>query len=291
MKKIYIIPLVVLAWFSFSIMEVISHETQKADSLGETGAPGEGVCTDCHSGRQINSGQGIVTFTLGTNGDNRYFNDALGVDNAIDLTITISGKRKFGFETTALDKNNKAVGHFWAPNNLVDSGFKMIGGKPRYYGYQDGANGAVFANAGGGQWRLMWQCPLNYTDPVHFYTAYNETNEDGTTDGDCIYTRHDTAFPDPTVVIAMAKKNPASFNAFVTANHKIQVAFEPTTTLNVMVDLYNMDGQKVQNLMNKELKPGAMEQTVDMPANMAAGIYLISCETNGTRFVKKVFIN
>ncbi len=285
MKKIYFIPLMVLAWFAFTVFEVISRETHDSSSLAKTGAPGEGLCNDCHGGSQHNSGIGITSFSLGTNGDNRYFNDATGSDNRIDITFT-GGSRKFGFQMTALDKNNKAVGHFWAPNTYVDSGFK----NNRYYGFQS-FGGTSFPNSGGAQWVIMWHSPLNYTDPVHFYTAYNQANEDFTTDGDRIYTRHDTAFVDPLVAIAMAKKNPAAFNAFVTANHKIQIAFEPEKSMNVLVDLYNMNGQKVQTLLNREMKPGVTEQTIDIPAHISSGIYLINCESNGTRVVRKIFIN
>jgi len=72
---------------------------------GLTGAPGEGLCTDCHSQYEINSGDGVVKILAPEN-------ISAGQEVLITVELKDPGQERWGFELTAVDADGNGVGNF-----------------------------------------------------------------------------------------------------------------------------------------------------------------------------------
>ena len=113
MKKNILLLLPIVGVLGFSFFYESNHiSTYHNDGIetvnfgvnppaGKTGAPGDGNCTDCHSGSTMSS-EGVVFFTVG--GGPGYMP---GSTYPISLS-TISGTNN-GFELTILDADNNFV--------------------------------------------------------------------------------------------------------------------------------------------------------------------------------------
>ncbi|MFQ6120174.1 MAG: choice-of-anchor V domain-containing protein [Methanosarcinales archaeon] len=141
---------------------------------GKTGAPGEGVCTECHSNFELNSGDGVLqindvpdTYTPGQT-----------------YTITVSlrdpEQSRWGFELKATSGEITVTDDI----NTQKSGDYI---KHTSTGTRAGtADGPV-------NWSFDWTAPSNVTEDVIFYVAGNAANNNGATSGDYIYTTNVTS--------------------------------------------------------------------------------------------------
>ena len=136
---------------------------------GLTGAPGEGNCTQCHSGNSLNASGG--TLVLGVPGT--YLPGEM-YDIIVDLSR--SGQSRWGFEMTALNGNGARAGTFakrmeihrlqkQTVNNILS---RLSPGS---------ASGTRDKN----QWTFKWTAPTNDVGPITFYAAGNAANGDGRT--------------------------------------------------------------------------------------------------------------
>lgn len=148
----------------------------------KTGAPGEGLCTQCHSG-SANSGDGSFQISVAP---------SIYVPNQVyTVTVTLAdpGQSRWGFELTALDgteATSEKSGDFTitdAANTQLDhdAGFNRDYVKQTSTGTYNGtSNGPV-------SWEVQWTAPSDAVEPVTFYAAGNAANGGGTS-GDFIYT-------------------------------------------------------------------------------------------------------
>ena len=157
---------------------------------GFTGAPDENDCTACHLGPAPNGQFAILDAPA---------NYVPGQTYQISVRHTNSDqtRRRWGFEMTALAGQTPA-GTF---SNLATS-TQVITENGR--SYAEHTQMGTFANqAGGAQWTVNWTAPPNALGTITFYAAGNQANNDGTNDGDQLYTTSATSqgpTPTPTPV-------------------------------------------------------------------------------------------
>jgi len=145
-----------------------------------TGAPGEGNCTNCHSGVN-NAGSGVLQLSMPT---------AYDPGDTLDLSVALSntGMERWGFEVTALDvAGDQPAGQFIVsdPTNTQD---QTEGGTGRQYVFQTSAgtyDGTADASSG---WTMRWVAPSIGTGPVRFYLAGLAANSASGNGGDSSYT-------------------------------------------------------------------------------------------------------
>lgn len=181
----------------------------KADSGGpvasRTGAPGELTCAvaACHIGTPVNSGGGTLTVT------GMPANYALNQNYTITVSLSQSGRVRFGFEATVIDDQGRAAGTITITEpNRTQTFQGVVGANLRRY---------VSHNAGGNSgsnqstWTFRWTAPATAVGRVTVYVAGNAANNNGTADsGDLIYTTSASAQP-PAAVAAVATVSSASF--------------------------------------------------------------------------------
>lgn len=153
-----------------------------------SGVPGEGVCTDCHTGT-ANSGPGNVKITL---------LDAEGwlpgQQYRLRVTLTDPDARRWGFQITPrlASDTTKPAGSL----ALAEPGRTQIqstGGVESITHVQS-ATGA--GASGSFSWEILWKAPADVgAGDVKFYVAGNAANNNNNNQGDRIYTASVTLSP------------------------------------------------------------------------------------------------
>jgi putative transposon-encoded protein len=149
---------------------------------GNTGAPGETTCSNCHIPNPGNGQFTIVapaSYTLG---------------QTYQITVrhqtTDSTRKRWGFQMTALAGTTPAV----AFSNLTGNTQVIDGASERKY-IEHTSAGTFASQTGGAFWTFNWTAPATNIGAVTLYAAGNEANNDGTPDGDQIYTATATIQP------------------------------------------------------------------------------------------------
>jgi hypothetical protein len=166
------IYLVLVALVSMTLL--VSYEDNPPN--GRTGAPGDGLCSDCHS---LNGGlqDGSITVT--------GLPASIEPSTAYFLTVTNSNPNGIadiaGFQVTILNGNNQKAGAMTMPS--VNSTVTPSGG--RDYWEHDPAQ--LYAPNNTYQWTVTWTSPAGPAGTtITAYAAGNVANNNGDNDGDLI---------------------------------------------------------------------------------------------------------
>jgi len=141
---------------------------------GKTGRPGEGTCSDCHSGP---SGSADSTALVGLIG-NSYHPDSV---YNLALSVQFVGQTRWGFELTAVDRAGQRAG-FLSVSDPTNTQLSPAGPgymKQTLVGTHAGTSGPV-------SWNFRWQAPSAGAGPVTFYWCANAANNNGSGTGDAI---------------------------------------------------------------------------------------------------------
>jgi len=175
---------VALGWLAF---DPPAPRLASANSFGpplaKTAAPGEGACTDCHTGHILNpDALGSVTI------DGVPTSYMPGQTYTLTVTVQRTGQIRWGFELTALKSSDAtAAGTITITNTLTRMG--TLNG--RTYVEQTTVNGddGTFSNQSSGSWEFSWTAPAAGAGAVTFYAAGNAADGNGSNSGDFIYTK------------------------------------------------------------------------------------------------------
>lgn len=146
-------PFVVLGAVLLLLANSSSHPTNNG---GYTGAPGDGVCSQCHSGGsftgEINIDGVPATITAG---------------NTYQITVTVTNPNlninEAGFQIVALTSSNTNAGNFTSPS--AGSSVKTSATK-KYWGH---APSIPFSGLGELTWTATWTAPATGSGDITFY--------------------------------------------------------------------------------------------------------------------------
>lgn len=172
-----------LSFCFLSCLLFISYHSFTGSSgapTGNSGAPGDGNCTGCHSGSIITSGTNWNNLSISSNVPiSGYFP---GNSYTITVTQTVPGINKWGFQALILTiPGNAQAGALSAGTG---SQINIAAGKQ--YATHTGSS-----NTGSGTrtWSFNWIAPASGTGDVRVYVNVNAANGTGGTDGDQIYAK------------------------------------------------------------------------------------------------------
>ena len=142
---------------------------------GKTGSPGDGniTCTQCHSGNNNNI-EGWISSDIPATG---Y---VLGETYTITATGVHLGVGRFGFEITAEDASNNKVGTIITTSTET----RLTNGNQAITHTASG----IIPDGDSKTWSFQWTAPETDVGIVTFYGAFNAANNNGSTNGDVIYT-------------------------------------------------------------------------------------------------------
>lgn len=167
---------------------------------GRTGAPGEQTCVQCHTGT-LNSGQGSVAIE--------------GVPAAYEpgqeytLTVRVShpDRRRWGFQITALDAENRPAGTIAAINRNLTRVANGTGNLQGRVYVEQTTMGTFNGQANSASWDVRWTAPAEDIGQITFYAAGNAANGNNASSGDNVYTTSTpTGASAPTIIAPAFKK-------------------------------------------------------------------------------------
>jgi len=174
----------------------VAYAHSTGPDQGYTDAPGDlGNCTACHDNFPANSGPG----SLNISGNPAIYTP--GQNYTLAVTIQDPRARRWGFELTAIDGNGNRAGTFTPLDDFTQIAATGTPILDRQY-IEHTAVGTFPGTSGGHTWHVQWTAPVTDAGAVHFYFAGNAANNDGTNQGDFIYTNSATS-DSPTSVVTL----------------------------------------------------------------------------------------
>ena len=143
----------------FCIVSTLILAFSSAPPTGRTGAPGDGLCTNCHG--DTASFDGDITISGIPN--NPLPNTTYTV--RVDIDVTSGNPVRGGFQLVALDDTNDNQAGTWS-NPDSDTGISMGGGR-QYVGHSPAQN---FGGGNSISYEADWTAP-NINDDITFYVA------------------------------------------------------------------------------------------------------------------------
>lgn len=226
---------------------------------GKTGAPGEGNCTDCHSGiAQDGSNINQISFMTGSTPVSSY---TPGQDLDVFVSMNPNPSTK-GFEIIALDQAGNMAGSFTAQN--ANGTKKVIAGSKQYITH-------INNNVNPG-WGWIWTPPLSNVGPVTFYLATNKSNGAGSS-GDVIYLSQHQIGPTAASVETLIEKHEFTMG-YSNTNNILSIKFISNLSLDMNVNLVDMNGMSVWYKNIGISNSGKNKHEVELPNDLECGIYI-----------------
>lgn len=254
------------------------HTLNQAGSPGgRTGAPGDGVCTQCHSGTvQSGSGFNNVTLTLAGTPVTDY---EPGTTYQVQVSMATNNPKN-GFEIVALNPNNTAAGT-WAITDATHTKTITSGGKSRVT--------HKLAGTSLNSWTFNWTSPATNVGTITFYLATNQTNSSSSDDGDVIRTSQHTFGSQAGVEEASAKLETQI--GYQASTNSLNIHLNSKVDGSVFVNLVDLNGKSVftENLGNVSAGESALSVRLDNELN--SGIYMVNVSVDNNMTMKRVFIS
>jgi hypothetical protein len=229
-----------------------------------TGAPGESLCTSCHTSFPPNSGPGQLTLILPTT----Y---TPGDVHTVRVRLQQINQRRWGFQITALTPANQMAGS-WIITDALRT--QTVSGLGRVY--VEHTSQGTFAGTLNGpvEWEMNWQAPSTNVGNVTFYAAGNAANNDGFSIGDYIYSTSTSVPPAPAVVSVTIPNGGETWSVGT-----VQTIQWSTSNLtgNVKIELSRNGGSSFPEILfANTANDGIEDWTVLGPATSAARVRISS---------------
>lgn len=268
------------ALWSFKSNDLISIDKfDKADianfsvnpPTGKTGAPGEGTCTDCHSGSVLD-GDGIVTFGF-DGADSEYVPGQ--VYNLSISSALANGKN--GFQLTILNSSNLKAGNFQAGTHSATT---LVGGKQ--YIRQSTSTGVS-------SWQFQWTAPATEMGDLTAYYAYNKTNGSSTTAGDVVYVSMSSILSS-FVSVHDIDEDPYKISTIFDASSRLlHINYNLKANKKVVVNVQSLNGQLIQSTTIGIQEPGNYHKQLSVNP-LSSGIYIVSVFVDNQVFSSKLLL-
>ncbi|MGV3609677.1 MAG: choice-of-anchor V domain-containing protein [Fluviicola sp.] len=254
------------------------HTLNQAGSPGgRTGAPGDGVCTQCHSGT-VQSGSGFNTVTLMEAG-----NPVTEYEASTTYQVQVSmatNNPKNGFEIVALSPSNTVAGTL-AITDATHTKTITSGGKQRVTHKLAGTSLT--------SWSFNWTSPATNVGTVTFYLATNQTNSSSGDDGDVIRT---SQHPFGTQLgIDEANSKVKTQIGYQHSTNSLNIQLNTKIDGSVYVNVVDLNGKSVfrEDLGNVSAGESALSVRLDNELN--SGIYMVNVSVDNNMTMKRVFIS
>lgn len=201
---------------------------------GYAGAPGESTCASCHGG---SSGSGSVTVTF--SGGLTY---TPGVTQHLLLTVADSAQKRWGFQLTSRSAAGSAInGGTFTPGSDGYTQLTCTSSTYRFSQFGPGCSGSAQyplqyiehtsagtrpGTSGSVQFAFDWTPSAAATGNLEVYVAANAANNNGSDNGDHIYTRSYTLSPavsNQPSISADGVVNAASFQKTISAGSWVAI--------------------------------------------------------------------
>ncbi|MFT4600828.1 MAG: hypothetical protein ACI857_001005 [Arenicella sp.] len=281
-KLLFLIPIAGFLGFSYFDKEgtISTYHNDGIESVmysanppnAKTGAPGDGTCTDCHTGT-TQSAAGTITYAFSGTG-NEY---TPGQSYTIDLSIAAGAKN--GFQLTVLDASDNAAGTF---NSGTNSATTSAGGKEYVHHSSSVGNTA---------WQFTWNAPSTDMGPVTVYYAFNATDNGGSTGNDVVYLGQETITVVDNVSITAHDQLDQAYRVIVDQNaNQLTLKYATLTSSDVTLNVIDMSGKLVYREALGQKSAGNQTDQIDISQFNKSGIYFVSLLIDNDAINRKVML-
>jgi hypothetical protein len=254
------------------------HSVNQAGSPGgRTGAPGDGTCTQCHSGT-VQSGSGFNSVTLMQAG-NSVTEYEPSTTYQVQVTMA-TNNAKNGFEIVALSPNNTMAGTI-AITNSTHTKSIVSGGKTRVT--------HKLAGTDLNSWSFNWTSPATNVGTITFYLATNQTNSSSSSSGDVIRTSQHQ-FGSQASVEEITNKLETKI-AYQANTNSLNIHLDSKVDGSVFVNIVDLNGKSVFTEKMGTVNAGESSLSVRLDNELNSGIYMVHVSVDNNMTMKKVFIS
>ncbi len=279
---------IIYCLFAIAFTSALADTLSNSAPASSSGAPGEADCTTsgCHESFALNSGQGAATIII-ENGATSYIPSKT---YTIVAETTFPNLNRFGFQLVAIkDKDSSNVGTL---NCTEQSRTQIIKGDNKlasrnYMTYT--FDGSTALSKGSNKWQFNWTAPSSDEGKITFYLATIAADDNGSDLGDYCYTKSLSLNSSP---LALNNEIENNFKLDVYPNPtkgKIAISYEIEKPSTVQIELYDLQGNKLQQLSSKATY-GRQSTELDFMKEYEAGIYFIKLNTGNKSAFKKIII-
>ncbi len=277
-----IILSIALIAFMLIIISGVNDIQSNGAPIASTNAPNELTCnrSPCHTGSTLNSGSGILSMNI----DGPTGQYIPGMTYNFTVVMEQSGIERFGFQTLALfDNDSTNAGTFTI---MDDARTKVISGINQYEGRKYLTYkypGTTPISEGIGQWSFKWTAPANNSGVVTFYTAAAAANNDGTDEGDLIYTAKLALQPSGTSIQTDKDAHEIAFTHVFPnpLENDLHIFYDVRKQGSTSIYLTDMISRKSDLLLLRDDEPGNHPFDIDLQQKFVPGLYFLTI-TNGT---------
>lgn len=191
MSRLNWIQLLFISAVGYFIFASNSNGRATAANSGNTGAPGENTCGQCHNGGNFGASVSIQVFAQGATVPTTQF--VAGNTYTVRVTVnnSIGTPGGYGFQLTALSgaENTPVSGYSNLATNVKQ---KTITVQNAFTGRTYLEHNGVTTN---NVFQFSWTAPANLSDAVTFYASGNVVNGNGSTSGDAVANSSLTIYP------------------------------------------------------------------------------------------------
>ncbi len=276
MKKFILstVALIALAIVFQNFSSVRLGKQREGSEPGHTGSPGDGFvsCVKCHGGSHIPV-DGWITSTIPASG---YVPGQRYTIRAVNTTL---GHTRFGFQVSPQNINGTLLGQIIATDTVRT---KLVG-DDKYITYRAASVVGVDSMV----WTFDWIAPADSVNEVVFYGAFN-SNHDGHKGGDVTQLSQLKVFKQG--FTGIAKNAVMQLKVYPNPVHaQLNISFNNTANQTVSIQLYNLNGQLINELHNNTLFAGLQE--LALPINqITKGIYLLKLTAGNATETQKIVV-
>jgi type IX secretion system substrate protein len=235
---------------------------------GKTGAPGEGICFDCHSFGTLNGGAGSIFIDFNS-GSKSYLPDSTYL---IKITVKESAGIAFGSETTILDNGYNKTGSL----NIIDStstAFQTLFGR-EYVSHND-----VWSNLSSDSlfWEFLWTAPSSNVGPIIIYSTGVANPSLVSSPAGNVYNDSLIIYPDSSLTSLVDLTEILEvINVFpIPSENEVSVYYTINQQENVKIFVYDTNGEMVGYYMEGVIPEGSHYFSLIIK-DFPSGIYYIS---------------
>ncbi|MBK7310490.1 MAG: T9SS type A sorting domain-containing protein [Sphingobacteriaceae bacterium] len=282
MKKLYLVifPFIALSIICTAFVSMKFHGKSSGGIDSRNGSPGEGTCSNCHSG-----GSNATTVSINVTPSLTSNEFTQGQTYTITITVAGSGFSKFGFGCEILEKpSNTNAGLMQSPG----SGVQLINGSN---GRKNALQTAPKNGSGTADFTFEWIAPSN-SNSVTIYAVGNCVNGNGSTSGD--FSRAVSLTLTTPTVTALGEQKEASLKGFNLypnpAQDKIHLSYSLIDPKTIKIQLSSIAGEVVAELMNEGQANGIHAKTFDIPTDLAPGVYFLKVFTDNESVAQRLVV-
>ena len=191
MNRLRYIQILFVCAIGYFIFAGNSNGRATVANSGNTGAPGETTCGQCHNGGNYNASVTVQMFAQGATVPTTQFFPGNTYTVKVTVNNAMGSPFGYGFQFTALtDADSSPI-----------SGYSSLASnvKQKTITIQNAFNGRTYLEHNGvtsnNLFQFSWTAPANLNEPVTFFASGNVVNGSGNTSGDATNSTSLTIYP------------------------------------------------------------------------------------------------